>query len=164
MKGKCIGFSYIPQNCRVQIKSINGYNNYMNIVKIFLFSSLVFLLPLTSHSVDCDKLYKEKGFLCVGSVGKGKWKKLNFTYKTSKYDSAKIIVKVTNDSSKTYDDVEFHFGWYDKDFELIHTDYNLSHDGYGLFKKKSERQIGILGPVGYDSVIRYIKLDRVQFD
>ena len=132
----------------------------MNIVKIFLFSSLVFLLPLTSHSVDCDKLYKEKGFLCVGSVGEGKWKKLNFTYKTSKYDSAKIIVKVTNDSSKTYDNVEFHFGWYDKDFELIYT--NSSFDGYGLFKKKSERQIQILGPTGYDSVIRYIKLDRVQ--
>src|SRR5210317_465648 len=162
MRGKSMGFSYIPQNCRVQIKSINGYNNYMNIVKIFLFSSLVFLLPLTSHSVDCDKLYKEKGFLCVGSVGKGKWKKLNFTYKTSKYDLGTIIVKVTNNSSKTYDNVSFYFDWYDKDFELIERNSNLWLKGYGLFKKKSERQIQVSGPVNSGNVVRYIKFDRVE--
>ena len=137
----------------------------MNIVKIFLFSSLVFLLPLTSHSVDCDKLYKEKGFLCVGSVGKGKWKKLNFTYKVSKYNLGHIIVKVTNDSSKTYDDLAFYFDWYDKDFELLERNNNRWFSGYGLFKKKSERQIIIKSQYNLrdaDDIVGYIKFDRVQ--
>ena len=137
----------------------------MNIVKIFLFSSLVFLLPLTSHSVDCDKLYKEKGFLCVGSVGKGKWKKLNFTYKVSKYNLGHIIVKVTNDSSKTYDDLAFYFDWYDKDFELLERNNNLWFSGHGLFKKKSERQIIIKSQYNLrdaDDIVGYIKFDRVQ--
>ena len=137
----------------------------MNIVKIFLFSSLVFLLPLTSHSVDCDKLYKEKGFLCVGSVGKGKWKKLNFTYKVSKYNLGHIIVKVTNDSSKTYDELAFYFDWYDKDFELLERNNNRWFNGYGLFNKKSERQIIIKSQYNLrdaDDIVGYIKFDRVQ--
>lgn len=136
----------------------------MNIVKIFLFSSLVFLLPLTSHSVDCDKLFKEKGFLCVGWVGKGKWKNLEFTYKTSRYDKSKIVINVTNDSSTNYKDIEFHFGYYDENGELLKVVTN-SYYNDGYFAPNSENQLIIDKMYEWENMrqyIKYIKIHRVS--
>ena len=118
-------------------------------------------------NINCEELYKKKGFLCIGSIGQGQWKNIKFTYKISSYGNGKIVLNVKNNSSTNYKKRAFYFGFYDKDFELLSEERS-----YFPIKANSEIQeiIQLQGYVGdasnniklveYSKYIKFHNIDR----